>query len=104
MPIPLDLIPRIFPGIATAPWRPLGVTLTGKVALVAAHIAKRLDGGKSVTIAKSELKQAAGIKSDNLYKMWRHPSLADWLEHHGLTMTVALPAITVQRIDPSRSR
>jgi len=97
MDIPLELVPRIFPGIAVEPWRPLGVNLTGKVALLADHIASRLDGHAGVTIAKAELKAAAELRGPHLSRTLGHPALADWLDHQGLTMTVATKAIQVTR-------
>jgi hypothetical protein len=96
MPIPPTLVADIFPGIAAEPWRPLGVKLTGKVALLAKHIASRLDGQRSVTIAKAELKTATGL-GKHLSRSLGHPALADWLAHQGLTMTTGGTVIEVTK-------
>jgi hypothetical protein len=95
MPIPADLVPRIFPGIAVKPWRPMGVALSGKVKAMADYIVQRLDGQERVSIAKADLKAAAGIKGDNLGRTLRHPALAEWLDHNELGLQPDEKSITV---------
>jgi hypothetical protein len=97
MPIPAELVLQIFPDIAVKAWRPHGVKLRGKVAAVADYIVQRLDGQEGVSMTKSELKAAAGIKGGNMDRVWKHPALADWLDHHGLKMTVQARSVELLR-------